>query len=698
MRKRGLQEPKKVAIHKSQLHALLGTLIHLVPVAGIAVIVTLNIKGHLFGFFVVDHQESSSYWVPALLLAAKLHELFMLTSLTSIVFSIMCSELCCRNGLPYGAVFSGFQVSQPSFAWSQETWGLLKSDETAKLHKAKLAFVVFGAGILSFVVGPASGGLMVPRLKLSDVGSTPFWLNASDSSLFPSTLNDTLVRPSCANITGLPSLNTCPSSGWEALAGFGSLSSAAGRLGPPGTDWQQIPADSFINSSSSDNVIGLIGSHATRSMYRTVSNVQGISFMTTQHAALAEALYMISQLWTLVTQPTKNAYLAGASSHALSAWQPYAGVYCTSNHSIDNSSDTRPLPFNKNYLDINGTDLMTMNRSRLLQTQDSARPPSLLFVNLDDLHWSDPDLMDVATGAVIMDNNQSFSTCVIHAGWAATYLNISTGFVESPSNISAMHLRSVKISPSWAEYLNPITDASGNRVFGWLSSFFKGDQNQYMAHLDPAQQHHGESPLSVGYEKILAALVTNGLANIFIDATLQGDLMGAALCALFIHADPCGWLRRKASNPAYFIEPFEAKSLNWNEWRVTHSVQGLAYSSEGIIIKFYMGVLLVYAVVVILFSMYSVWKGHTSYPWRSVSELTTLALVSPQPDKSLDEFHSTSTGIYGLDVFGKNVRVVAVDDEQGAENGREELQLVFGKTIPPGYKKLVPNNEYGAVL
>jgi len=73
-------------------------------------------------------------------------------------------------------------------------------------------------------------------------------------------------------------------------------------------------------------------------------------------------------------------------------------------------------------------------------------------------------------------------------------------------------------------------------------------------------------------------------------------------------------------------------------------------------------------------------------------------LVSPQPDKSLDEFNSTSTGIYGLQVFGKNVRVVAVDDEKGAENGREELQLVFGKTMPRGYVKLVPNTEYGAVL
>ncbi len=698
MRRRGLQEPKKVAIEHNRLYAFLGLIIHSIPVGVACALVMLNMKGHLFGFFVVDSLESSSHWIPALLQAAKLHDLCMLASLTNLVFSVMCSELCCRNGLPYGAVFSGFQVRQPSFVWSLETWGLLKSDEIAKLHKAKLALIVFGAGILSFFVGPASGGLMLPRLRLSTVGSTPFWLNASDSSLFPSTLNDTLVRTSCANITGLPSLNTCPSSGWESLAGFGSLSSAYGQRGPPGSNWEQISAQPFVNSRPSANVINLLGSHATRSMYQTVNKVQGLLIMTTQHAALAEALITISKRWTVITQSLKkNAYLAAASSHAVSAWQPYAGVYCTSNHSIHNASDTRPLPFTKYYLDVNGSDLMTMNRSRLSQTQGTAKMPSLLFVDLDDLQWSEPDLIDVAVGAVIMDSNQSFSTCIVHAGWVRTYLNISTGSVESPSNISAMPSRGIKIPPSWAKYLNPITDNSGNRVFGWLTSFFRGDQNQYMAQLDPAQQFNGESLLSRGYEIILAALVTNGLANIFIDATLQGDLVGAASCVAGIRRDHCDW-SGLYSDFAYFKEPSQAKSLNWTGWQVRHSVHGLTYSSEGIIIKFYMVVLLIYAAVITLFSAYSHAKGQTSYPWRSVSELTTLALVSPQPDKGLRDFHSTSAGIYGLNVFGKNVRVAAVNKKKGAEIGREELQLVFGKTMPRGYKKLVPNTEYGAVL
>lgn len=150
-------------------------------------------------------------------------------------------------------------------------------------------------------------------------------------------------------------------------------------------------------------------------------------------------------------------------------------------------------------------------------------------------------------------------------------------------------------------------------------------------------------------------------------------------------------------DPAYFKEPANAESNNWNEWQVHHSVQGLAYSSDGCIIKAYIVILLVYPAIALSYTVYAFCKRQGSSPWRSVSELTTLALNSPQPPKDLEAFESTSAGIYGLGVFEKNVRVAAVDDEKGVEEGVEELQLVFGKEMPAGFKKLTPNQEYGSI-
>lgn len=126
-------------------------------------------------------------------------------------------------------------------------------------------------------------------------------------------------------------------------------------------------------------------------------------------------------------------------------------------------------------------------------------------------------------------------------------------------------------------------------------------------------------------------------------------------------------------------------------------MQGLAYSSDSVIIKVYMVILLIYAAVALSYAFYAFWRRQGSSPWRSISELTTLALNSPQPPEDIEAFDSTSAGIYGLGVFQKNVRVAAVDDEKGVEEGVEELQLVFGKEMPSGFKKLTPNQEYGSI-
>lgn len=68
---RNLQEPKKVAVKQRRRYILGNLLIHLIPVTVVAVIVTLNIKGQLFVFFIVDRVNASSNWIPALFYAAQ---------------------------------------------------------------------------------------------------------------------------------------------------------------------------------------------------------------------------------------------------------------------------------------------------------------------------------------------------------------------------------------------------------------------------------------------------------------------------------------------------------------------------------------------------------------------------------------------------------------------------------------------------
>lgn len=669
------QEPRKVVIQRGYLYAFLGALVHIIPVSGVVTIVTLNLRGCLFGI-VQNSLDRSSEWIPALQYAAKLHDIFMLASLTALVYSVISSELCLQNGIPYGALFSGLQVSHPSFLWSQEMWGMLTSDELPKLAILRMGLVILFATILGLAIGPASATLVIPRMRVSYVGSTPIWFNITDKDLFPASLEGNIVDSSCANITGRPSLNACPSSGWEELAGFASLPTpftlSTEMLKSAHTgNWYDI----LLNGDSPNNTISLTDTYTKRSMYTTRIDSEAA---TTQNAVLAAALVAVDRLWTRITEFSKEAYLSGTSFHTLDASQPYADCYCGDGYTIEGPNDARPIPF---YVDGDGEyNLTTMERCRLLETYGNATTPTLLFVNLSNFTSSFQVIDDISLGAVIINSSQSFSSCVMHTGWASAYLNTttdSTGSVQSPDDIHSMVLRSVKIDPSWAEFLNPITDPAGARVFESLSSY-------------------SSEAGAATYQNVLATLVTNGLANLRNFATAKSNLTDSVSCAIGIPTTAdCDVVEPLSSDPTYFVRPSGAEIEDWSQWEVNHYLYGLAYSRDGTVAKISIVVLLIYATFASIHALYTIVRGRSSSSWQSVSELTTLALLS-QPPKDPD-LQNTSAGIYGLSTFKKQVRVVAVNGGKGGDEGREGLQLVFGKEMPAGYSKVEANEEYGAI-
>lgn len=683
MHRHGRQEPRKVAIQQSFISALLGTLIHIIPVSTIVIIVTLNLRGNLFRFLVLDFLDSSSDWLQALQYVAKVHDLFMMASLMTMVFSVVSSELCLHKGLPYGAIFSGLQISHPTFLWSQEFWGLLTSDEIPKTVILRMGFTIFGAIILGLAVGPASANLMIPRMRTYQVGTTSFWLNATESSLFPAILEGSMVHPSCANLSDESSLwavqmDACPSIGWEELTEFAELPESPmisdGYLWPEGllVDFNDFNYTE-LRGYYSDSIRAIYSTPSEFSQMNGIYNWSQSSMVTTQNAAHAEALFAVKQMWNFVTQSSRKAYMASTSYHTMSSVQPYAAVMCTDSSNLDNftkySTDgAQVVPFQDDSYNI--YNVTSLNLTELLEKQGNAKNPSLVFVDLTNLTSLVNDLNDVSLGAVIINSDRTFTSCIIHSGWASTNLNISEAFVQSRSDISNMSPRHATISPSWANFLNPIVEASGVSVFdSLLTNFIDASQDPALSRVD-------------FYEGVLGALVANGMANFGIGVTFQGNSPKVDTSLSY------------SADHNYFIKPSDADAKGWNEWRVKHFVSGLTFSSEGVVIKLSIAVLLVYAALAVTHSLYMLWLGHSSSSWQSVSELTTLALVSQPPEDA--NLKNTSAGIYGVSVFQKVVRIAVVNKEQVDGRRGEELQLVFGKRLPPGYSGLVPNKEYGS--
>lgn len=130
-------------------------MIHVIPLTAAIVLLVLNLSRFYVGV------TFNSQALVALQFAAKLHEIFMVASLSSAFFSYMSYSLTSETGLPFGAAFAGLQVTHISYLWSLELWGALTSHSFPLKLKLRLALATISTAILVAVVGPASASLMV---------------------------------------------------------------------------------------------------------------------------------------------------------------------------------------------------------------------------------------------------------------------------------------------------------------------------------------------------------------------------------------------------------------------------------------------------------------------------------------------------------------------------------------------------------
>ena len=116
---------------------------------------------------------------------AKIHEVTAQASLAAVVFSYVRYEMALGQGLPFGALFSGLQISQVSYLWSMEFWGSISSKHLAARRRIGMSLIITTAIVLAATVGPSSAILLIPRLHYWPAGATNIWLNATWQDLWP---------------------------------------------------------------------------------------------------------------------------------------------------------------------------------------------------------------------------------------------------------------------------------------------------------------------------------------------------------------------------------------------------------------------------------------------------------------------------------------------------------------------------------
>lgn len=174
---KGFDEQTKIAIRKSRRVALLRALIHLFPFAVALSEITVNWNTYYLGSAPLNQAIYQ--------FGAKLHEITAQASIAAIVFSYVRYEMSLGQGLPFGALFSGLQVSQLSYLYSMEFWGSIYSKHLPLSRRIGMALVITCSFILAAAVGPSSAILLIPRLDYWPAGSTDIWLNATTQDLWP---------------------------------------------------------------------------------------------------------------------------------------------------------------------------------------------------------------------------------------------------------------------------------------------------------------------------------------------------------------------------------------------------------------------------------------------------------------------------------------------------------------------------------
>lgn len=113
----------------------------------------------------------------------------MQISLVTVSVALLQYLLVFENFVPFGAVFSAYQVTSLYYLWSSEFFAALTTSEFSGATFVAFAFFVPFTILLAAAVGPSSAIAMQPRQVNFTLPSYQVSINASSEELFPASFD-----------------------------------------------------------------------------------------------------------------------------------------------------------------------------------------------------------------------------------------------------------------------------------------------------------------------------------------------------------------------------------------------------------------------------------------------------------------------------------------------------------------------------
>ena len=454
-------------------------------------------------------------------------------------------------------------------------------------------------------------------------------------------LNAKLVPDGCLLAPEQGLSNSCPSSEWESIREFLAIGS------------QELPLkyQTIYEAEDGPGFFLVSGKDSQRQQYlgQTLGTDAHMadSMSTTQMVATADALSNLGALWFRslhnVTQDSGHGSplsVQANSIHTLSgdSFQGFSAGNCLS-EVIHNNNDTDSIAFPFLYSANNPATPTIEKISSDNYTFTAIVHPSLSRADVLNntrhpfqyqLQWVElpqPLFNGSSIGALIVppqavdDGPQTLILCNLAAGWGTVALQTDRDESNSDSSVSSRIIHSrfpgsfsppdtdepttenansvvdfnypgypeqlINITDEWARYLDPMVESANRSVFDLLM------QEHYVV-----QGSLSIEALNVFAAQTLVLMVTNGLARIGYESTLQGSPKSIPGTPFI---DGNYWLSGKGN--VFTVDPVESK--DWVKFHVNSTLQGYAYNTETLPPRLAIAVMTLYCIIALGHVIYS---------------------------------------------------------------------------------------------
>lgn len=602
---------------------------------------------------------------------AKIHEIFILGSLSTIVIDIIRRRLLLSAGVPFGFLMGGYRFGSASSLFSGAFWGpFLDSVRHKKFGFLGLGLLIGIGTLYANAVGPASAVLIVPTLNWWPAYNLTVIMKG-EGDIYPESLDPAMwMYYAClrANET-LP--DGCP---------------AAGALDLQKAKYYMSPEDSANRTFTQR-----YGS-ARRELYTNTAsdaptNNSVIRTSSTIHTMVLEAMGLGGHFVTTLEHQDSLVYKVSRpqleTADSVNVMSPIVQTECTPKMLSEIRKGSNSLPFPTSLLSNSGNYSQFPVASDRQWGFELNRTHNFTWIDQSQLVFqgqeSNATLGALATMAAFYNGSSEpsdvlYISCVMDARWAATEVRYDPRNSDLvSSNITDMSLFSgltfkddlraqygigspINITIEWADLLNLNMTERPNYPGEWVGSI--------VSYLYDLNLEDGLYNVTSEFAKFLSLTMADGLSQT------------ASATETFLKME---W---NSAHDDYYVSRLDGSGMSLQskfrfedtDAQVTFQVKryGWGYGVYTKTARFAMVVVCLHAVLATAYTVFMVihWYLYAwcSTCWRSIDQLFALAMVSNKPAS----LNGVSAGVGRWDTWKLDV---AIREDQELH---EHVELAFG--------------------